>query len=932
MTDEFELTARRRKIAQLMEAQSRDANRMAETAKVKQQNAVQDAAGVELLRQFQATADVEWLKDELGVWAKQPGHGQAYGGVNGQMFLNQVVNYSPDPDALGRLLTRCLAVPPSPEAAAKAINDLAAHVALIKRGAHPASRRSIFFLSFFWSVQDHDHWPCFWNSAETMLSRLGWLENTEDLGQLYLNFRDIVVSLGDAYDVEDVLHYLKDQKFLGLDPSLTERCKLAVELVDSRIGTTYPDVASGLRAAETARAIVGELGMLGEALEEQVGTALGRTVKAETPSLFWAQADGCYRGDGWVRWAIAADGSGTVSKGSPTVSLRVWATAGATLIGLHPGFYWTGWFPDARNAIRDVVPPSATFFGIGKSGARVDPQPDDEGQGEFLLGWRLETADSSADQITSEIVRRAAELQPALDRLVGLIGGRPRTDTQPGTDPLKPLVEQFIAERSYPSARDDSNRADREEMAAVLAADEVRIMDIDELKRIYGSNRYGSPGPMSVLHTTLKAASPAELEDYLDRIHFLLWGEGDDADRIDELLDQHRRWIRGLGESSIMKLFAIVNPNRYVPIFPYGGDNGKFKMMKLLGLAPPPDGLSAGRRQVAANDSIRARLDPFFPNDPWGQAQFCYWLSRRPDTPTQNEADVLAALADDLLVGREFISEIVDLLREKGQVVFYGPPGTGKTFVARALAKALASDQSRRAIVQFHPSTSYEDFFEGYRPEESDGQLTYQLRKGPLALLAERAEANPGVAHVLVIDELNRANLPKVFGELLYLLEYRNDQVQTLYRPDEQFSLPDNLYLIGTMNTADRSIALVDAALRRRFHFIPFFPDDGEIEGLLGRWLERFKQPLWIAELVEFVNAKLVEEMGGPDLQLGPSYFMQIGVEQALPKIWKYNIEPLIQDQLFGQPEKIRAFTYAEVLKNYQLSAEPLAPPVAEDE
>ena len=931
MIDDFELNARQRKIAQLMEAQSRDTNRMAELAKLKDLCLIQDPAGVELLRRFRETGDVVWLRDEFGVWGKQTGH-KSFSGVNGQMFLNQLVKYSPDHEVLARLLARCLPVPGSPEAAAKAINDLAEFAASIKVGIHPTPRRSIFFLSFFWSVQLHSAWPCFWTSAERMLIRLGWLQSSDDLGQLYLNFRDTVRGVGDPDDVEHVLHYLESQKFLGLDPSLTDRCKRAIALVESRVEGAYPDEVTRRCAEVNAKAIVGELGMLGEALAEPVATAIGRSVKNETPSLFWDQAVGCYRGDGWVRWAITDEGAGpSGARGAPPISIRVWATAGGTYVGLHPGFYRTGGYVEAGNAVRDVAPSAAIPLAVSKLGSRVDPQPDDSWQSEVQLGWRLDT-DISAEEISNEIVRRSAELQPALDRLVSLIGGRPRPDTQSGTDPLKAKVEQFIVERSYPSARDDSNRADRVEMAAALAPEEVRIMDIDELKRIYGSNRYGSPGPMSILHTTLKAASPAELEDYLDRIHFLLWGEGDDADRIDELLDQHRRWIRGLGESSIMKLFAIVNPNRYVPIFPYGGDNGKFRMMKLLSLAPPPDGLTAGHRQVAANDSIRARLDPFFPNDPWGQAQFCYWLSRRTETPTQNEADVLAALADDLLVGREFISEVVELLREKGQVVFYGPPGTGKTFVARALAKALATDQSRRAIVQFHPSTSYEDFFEGYRPEESDGQLTYQLRKGPLAMLAERAEANPGVAHVLVIDELNRANLPKVFGELLYLLEYRNDQVQTLYRPDEHFSLPDNLYVIGTMNTADRSIALVDAALRRRFHFIPFFPDDGEMEGLLRRWLERFKQPVWIAEFVEYVNTKLVEEMGGPDLQLGPSYFMRIGVEQELPRIWKYNIEPLIQDQLFGQPEKIRAFTYTEIHKSYRLNAEPEAVSVAVDE
>ncbi len=908
MTDEFEMKARRGKIAQILEAQSHDATRMAHIAQVKAQCTAQDVSGTELLRRFQETLDVAWLKDELGLWGRQPGY-QSYGGVNGQMFLNQLVNYSPDHEVLGRLLARCLAVPASPAAAAKAINDLAEHTAVVKRGAHPAPRRAIFFLSFFWAVQRHEEWPCFWTSAEKMLNRLGWLEYSEDLGQLYLNFRDVVLSVGEPDDVEHVLHYLEDEKFLGLDPSIVDRCNQNLQLADARVDGAYPD-ATGGQAAANARAIVGELGMLGEALAEQVGAALGRSVKTETPALQWGQ--GCYRGDGWVRWGITDEG------GSPAASVRVWATTDGVFVGLHPGFYRNGWFTEAAVAMGSVAPASATAFPVRLGESRIDPTPDDSWRGETFLGWKLTSDLSDRMALSNEVVSRVAELQPALDRLVGLFGGRISAQAQPKDDPLKPLVEQFIAERGYPSARDEANRADREAMAAVLAEDEIRIMDILELKRIYGSSRYGSPGPQSVLHTTMGAATPAELEDYLNRIHFLLWGPGDDADRIDELLDPDRKWIKGLGESSIMKLLSIVNPSRYVPIFPYGGDNGKFKMMKVLGLMPPSDTLTAGHRQLAANDAIRARLDPLFPNDPWGQAQFAYWLSRRSDAPTEKEVDVLAALADELLVSRGFINEVVELLRDKGQVVFYGPPGTGKTYVARALAKALAPDPTRRAIVQFHPSTSYEDFFEGYRPEELGGQLSYQLRKGPLALLAERAEANPGVPHVLVIDELNRANLPKVLGELLYLLEYRGDQVQTLYRPDEPFSLPENLLVIGTMNTADRSIALVDAALRRRFHFIPFFPDDGEMEGLLRRWLEQAKQPTWVADFIEHVNAKLVDELGGPDLQLGPSYFMQPEVEAALPRIWKYNIEPLIQDQLFGQPEKIRSFTYTEVLKTFK--------------
>ncbi len=909
MTYESELKARRAKISQILGAQSQDPERVAYVAKLQKQRAGQDASVAQILARFTDSLDVEQLRSELDTWGRAPGY-QAFGGLSGQMFLNQLAGYSVDPDALATLLSRVIQVPDTPLTAKKAINDLVSYATSIKKGAHPAPRRSVFFLSFLWSVQGHQQWPCFWNSAEKTLNRLGWLQASDDLGQLYLNFCEVIQDLGDPVEVELVLHYLQDQKFLGLDPSIVERCKRNVELGDARVDGAYLDAESSSHAAANARAIVGELSLLGEALAERVAAALGRSVKTETPSLMWGQ--GCYRGDGWVRWSITDEG------GSPAASVRVWATKDGVFVGLHPGFYRTGWYSEASVAMRSVAPPSATAFPVRQGESRIDPVSDPSWQGEILLGWELTSDFSDRSAVADEIIGRSAELQPALDRLVGLFGGRISAQAQPKDDPLKPLVEQFIAERPYPSPRDEANRADREAMAAVLAEDEIRTMDILELKRIYGSSRYGSPGPQSVLHTTLRSASPAELEDYLDRIHFLLWGAGDDADRIDELLDSDRKWIKGLGESSIMKLLSIVNPSRHVPIFPYGGDNGKLKLMKVLGLAPPSDTLSAGHRQLAANDAIRDRLDPMFPNDPWGQAQFAYWLSNRSDAPTENEIDVLAALADELLVGREFIAEVVELLRGKGQIVFYGPPGTGKTYVARALAKALAPDPTRRVIVQFHPSTSYEDFFEGYRPEETGGQLTYQLRKGPLALLAERAEANPGVAHVLVIDELNRANLPKVFGELLYLLEYRGEQVQTLYRPDEPFSLPENMLVIGTMNTADRSIALVDAALRRRFHFVPFFPDDGEMEGLLRRWLEHAKQPTWIADLVEHVNGKLVEELGGPDLQLGPSYFMQPEIEAALPQIWKYNIEPLIQDQLFGQPEKIRSFTYAEVMKSFR--------------
>ncbi|MXZ53312.1 MAG: AAA domain-containing protein, partial [Acidimicrobiaceae bacterium] len=285
----------------------------------------------------------------------------------------------------------------------------------------------------------------------------------------------------------------------------------------------------------------------------------------------------------------------------------------------------------------------------------------------------------------------------------------------------------------------------------------------------------------------------------------------------------------------------------------------------------------------------------------------------------------LTKLADELLVDVDFLKDIVSLLEDKGQVILYGPPGTGKTYLARALAEVLAPEESRRTLVQFHPSTSYEDFFEGYRPAGTDGgAVQYKLTQGPLARMADQADDAPEDRHVMIIDEINRGNLPRVLGELLFLLEYRNESVQPLYRPDEPFSLPENLWFIGTMNTADRSIALVDAALRRRFHFLPFFPDSGPMAGLLDRWLKRQDEPSWVGSLVDAVNDEFKTELGGSHLLLGPSHFMKRygsspdEQREHLRRIWEYNIEPFIEDQFFGDPEQINRFRFDSIVSRHR--------------
>lgn len=260
-------------------------------------------------------------------------------------------------------------------------------------------------------------------------------------------------------------------------------------------------------------------------------------------------------------------------------------------------------------------------------------------------------------------------------------------------------------------------------------------------------------------------------------------------------------------------------------------------------------------------------------------------------------------LADDLLGHDvEWLREVRDLLWDDRQLVLYGPPGTGKTFLALKLAEFLGGGPEQVKLVQFHPSYAYEDFFEGFRPQEDEEtrEVAFRLTAGPLRELADLAsrEGNRHVPHFLIIDELNRANLAKVFGELYFLLEYRNKSVRLTYSGDD-FALPSNLFVIGTMNTADRSIALVDAAMRRRFSFVELSPRTEPTSGLLRRWLEREGRDSEPADLLDELNRRIAD----PDFQVGPSYLMKKGVyrEGGLDRTWRTKILPLLEEHHYGE-------------------------------
>ena len=350
--------------------------------------------------------------------------------------------------------------------------------------------------------------------------------------------------------------------------------------------------------------------------------------------------------------------------------------------------------------------------------------------------------------------------------------------------------------------------------------------------------------------------------------------------------------------------------------------------------ADPPlrDRLDA---QAAAWSIVRSEDKP----DSWAASDWdelqAFRASTADDAPPEDEeepttgdtaqdaevdrVDHIAEAAKELHVDRSVLDEIVELLEDKRQVILYGPPGTGKTYLALHLAKAIArGDASRVSVVQFHPATTYEDFIEGLRPRVTEaGQVTYERMNGPLMAIAQAAAEDPDHTYLLLIDEINRANLPKVFGELLFLLEYRAESARTLYRPEEPFQLPANVWLIGTMNTADRSVALIDAAMRRRFHFVPFFPHQGPMRDLLRRWLTDGKGRRGVADLLDAVNEEL-RQLVGDHLLIGPSHFMRTDLsDPALERIWSYNVFPLIEEQLWGDEEEVARWRWKTVQKRH---------------
>lgn len=265
----------------------------------------------------------------------------------------------------------------------------------------------------------------------------------------------------------------------------------------------------------------------------------------------------------------------------------------------------------------------------------------------------------------------------------------------------------------------------------------------------------------------------------------------------------------------------------------------------------------------------------------------------------------LSQLSDEVGIGEEELARWIRAIKRKGQAILYGPPGTGKTYVAERLAKFfIANGNGFSDLVQFHPAYAYEDFIQGIRPKaRENGGLDYPLVPGRFLEFSNKARKRQGTS-VLIVDEINRANLARVFGELMFLLEYRDREVPLA--GGGKFSIPANVIIVGTMNTADRSIALVDHALRRRFAFLSLQPNyeilrhfhrgsNFPIEGLIETLLKLNKQ---IADL---------------HYEIGVSFFLTHALGNEIEDIWRMEIEPYLEEYFFDQPDKVKEFSWEKV-------------------
>lgn len=390
------------------------------------------------------------------------------------------------------------------------------------------------------------------------------------------------------------------------------------------------------------------------------------------------------------------------------------------------------------------------------------------------------------------------------------------------------------------------------------------------------------------------------------------------------------QWNMRIGDTIIVKhgIKAILGVGEIIGDYVYDDSRQHHRHTRAVKWAAlqPPVSIPVGNRGIT-----KKTLTDFTPYKDW-----LYIMFQRIDGSTPQDPGppyTVPEALKDLFVRDKHFNRILDMLKLRKNLILQGPPGTGKTFMARRLAWCLIGSKDSRSIemVQFHQSYAYEDFVQGYRPTETGGFI---LRNGVFYEFCERARGDKDTRYVFIIDEINRGNISRIFGELFMLIEADKREKQyaaslTYGAPGERFFVPPNVYILGMMNTADRSLAVVDYALRRRFAFEALAPVFGSP---VGEALDEVKFKKYLGDngvdentigLIQDRMADLNKEIRndaelGPGFEIGHSYFVPRGPGEIdrkahdwYVKIVETQIAPLLREYWFDSLKKAEG----EILK-----------------
>lgn len=426
-------------------------------------------------------------------------------------------------------------------------------------------------------------------------------------------------------------------------------------------------------------------------------------------------------------------------------------------------------------------------------------------------------------------------------------------------------------------------------------------MNVNQIKRIYEcadavyKRRMDKQEAKTRLYSEFRNIKETTYEAYLNGYLEMLKGEEYHRNVSAEIIEYYLQRIKdNYGISALEKSLSAIQKNI---LYQYKG-NKNIKSDKT--------------REICKKIADENNMDINFDDNIFEGIEFKSLSKSEKKVATESNAYNKQKFLNEVFMTETDYDKLVALLKYKKNIILQGAPGVGKTFTAKRLAYSLigTEDDNRIAMVQFHQNYSYEDFVMGYRPSENG----FELRSGVFYDFCETARNDINNEYYFIIDEINRANLSSVFGELLMLVEndYRDKHVNLVYKKDELFSVPHNVYIIGMMNTADRSIAMIDYALRRRFSFFTMKPGF-ESNGFMV-WQHKVSNDVFdtLIEKIKKLNADIAaDDSLGEGFCIGHSYFVYDeknipanGVEAWLRNVVYYDICPMLDEYWFDDKQK----------------------------